>query len=63
MNRIVVCGQVMDVIWNNCADFDPLELVYACEAVVDNGCLSTLFSLVCIRWDRIAARFKSSVQD
>ena len=60
----MVCGQVVDVIWDDHAGFDPLEFVYTCKAVVDNGCLSAHFSLVCIcRGDQAATGFKSSIQD
>jgi hypothetical protein len=63
VNRIVVCGQVVDVIWDDRAGFDPLELVYACKAIVGNGCLSALFLLECIRRGQVAAGFKSPIQD
>jgi hypothetical protein len=41
----VVCGQVVDVVGDDIAGSDPVELVYACKAVVYDGCLSTLLSL------------------
>ena len=38
MNGVVVCGEVVDVLWDDIAGFNPLELVYAYETVVyDSG--------------------------
>ena len=34
MDRVVVCGQVVDVVWDDSTGFNPLELVNACEAIV-----------------------------
>jgi hypothetical protein len=68
MNGVVVCGEVVDVLWDDIAGFNPLELVYAYEAVVYDGGDSTLLSLACVGGGQkggagLAARFKSSVED
>ena len=45
MNGVMVCGEVVDVLWDDRAGFNPLELVYAYEAVVYDSGDSTLLSL------------------
>ena len=38
MNGVMVCGEVVDMLWDNIAGFDPLELVDTYEAVIyDRG--------------------------
>ena len=54
--------------WDDLAGFNPLELVYAYEAVVYDSGDSTLLSLACVGGRhrggaRVAARFESSVED
>jgi hypothetical protein len=68
MNGVVVCGEVVDVLWGDIAGFNPMELVCAYEAVVYDSGDSALLSLACIGGRRrggagMAARFKSSVED
>ena len=68
MNGVVVCGEVVGVLWDDLAGFNPLELVYAYEAVVYDSGDSTLLSLECVEgWRRggvgMAARFISSIED
>jgi hypothetical protein len=43
MNGVVVCGEVVDALWDDIAGFNPLELVCAYEAVVYDSGDSTLF--------------------
>ena len=64
----MVCGEVVDMLWNDIAGFNTLELVCAREAVVYDSENSALLSLECVgRWRRggvgMAARFKSSIED
>ena len=68
MNGVVVCGEVVGVLWDDLAGFNPLELVYAYEAVVYDSGDSTLLSLACVGGRHrggagMAARFESSVED
>ena len=68
VNGVVVCGEVVDVLWDDHAGFNPLELVYAYEAVVYDSGDSTLLSLACVGGRHrggagMAARFESSVED
>jgi hypothetical protein len=64
----VVCGQVVDVVGDDIAGSDPVELVYACKAVVYDGCLSTLLSLECVCRGggcevQVATGFKSCIHN
>ena len=68
MNGVVVCSEVVDLLWDDIARFNPLELVCARETVVYDSGDSTLLSLECVEgWRRggvgMAARFKSSIED
>jgi len=68
MNGVVVCGEVVDVLWDDIAGFNPLELICTYEAVVYDSGGSTLLSLACVGGRQrggagMAARFKSSVED
>ena len=68
MNGVVVCGEVVDVLWDDRAGFNPLELVYAYEAVVYDSGNPALLSLACAGGLHrggagMAARFESSVED
>ena len=68
VNGVMVCGEVVDMLGDNIAGFDPLELVYTYEAVVYDSGGSTLLSLACVGGRQrggagMAARFKSSVED
>jgi len=42
VNGVVVCGEVVDVLWDDRAGFNPLELVYAYEAEVYDSVNSAL---------------------
>ena len=64
----MVCGEVVDMLWDDIAGFNPLELVCAREAVVYDSGDSTLLSLACVGGRHrggagMAARFESSVED
>ena len=68
MDGIVVCSEVVDMLWNDIAGFNPLELVCAREVVVYDSGNSALLSLECVGgWRRrgvgMAAGFKSSIED
>ena len=68
MNGVVVCGEVVDVLWDDRAGFYPLELVYTYEAVIYDSGDSALLSLACAGGRQrggagMAARFESSVED
>ena len=68
MNGVVVCGEVVDVLWGDIAGFNPMELVCAYEAVVYDSGDSALISLACAGGRQrgragMAARFESSVED
>ena len=68
VNGIMVCGEVVDVLWDDRAGFNPLELVYAYETVVYDSGGSALFSLACVGGRQrggagMAARFESPVED
>ena len=64
----LVCGEVVDVLWDDRAGFNPLELVYTYEAVIYDSGDSALISLACAGGRQrgragMAARFESSVED
>ena len=64
----LVCGEVVDVLWDDRAGFNPLELVYAYETVVYDSGGSALFSLAWVGGRQrggagMAARFESSIED
>ena len=66
--RVVVCGEVVDVLWDDRAGFNPLELVYTYEAVIYDSGDSALLSLACAGGRQrggagMAARFEPSVED
>ena len=68
MNGVVVCSEVVDMLWDDIAGFNPLELVCAYEAIIYDSGDSALLSLACVGGCRrgrvgMAARFKSSVED
>ena len=68
VNGVMVCGEVVNVLWDDRAGFNPLELVYAYEAVVYDSGDSALLSLACVGGRQrggagMAARFESSVED
>ena len=44
MNGVMVCGEVVDLLWDDIAGFNPLELVCAREAVVYDSGDSALLS-------------------
>ena len=48
MNGVVVCSEVVDMLWNDIAGFNPLELVCAREVVVYDSGNSALLSLECV---------------
>ena len=68
MNGVMVCGKVVDLLWDDIAGFNPLELVDTYKTVVYDSGDSTLLSLECVEgWRRggvgMAARFISSIED
>jgi hypothetical protein len=68
VNGVVVCGEVVDVLWDDRAGFYPLELVYTYEAVIYDSGDSVLSSLERVRgWTGggvgVSIGFKSSVED
>ena len=68
VDGVMVCGEVVDVLWDDRAGFNPLELVYAYETVVYDSGDSALLSLACVGGrqrggDGMAARFESSIKD
>ena len=68
MNGVVVCSEVVDMLWDDIAGFNPLELVCAYEAVIYDSGDSALLSLACVGGRQrggagMAARFESSVED
>ena len=68
VDGIMVCGEVVDVLWDDRAGFNPLELVYAYETVVYDSVGSALFSLACVGGRQrgragMAARFESPIED
>jgi len=48
MDGIVVCSEVVDMLWNDIAGFNPLELVCVREVVVYDSGNSALLSLECV---------------
>ena len=68
MNGVMVCGKVVDLLWDDIAGFNPLELVDTCKAVIYDSGDSALLSLACAGGRQrggagMAARFESSVED
>jgi hypothetical protein len=68
VNGVMVCGEVVNMLWDNIAGFDSLELVNTYETIIYDGGDSTLPSMERIRgWSRggvgMAARFESSIKD
>ena len=68
VDGVMVCGEVVDVLWDDRAGFNPLDLVYAYEAVVYDSGDSALLSLACVGGRQrggagLAARFESPVED
>jgi len=68
VNGVMVCGEVVNVLWDDRAGLNPLELVYAYEAVVYDSGGSALFSLACVGGRQrgragMAARFESPIED
>jgi hypothetical protein len=49
VNGVMICGEVVDMLWDNIARFDPLELVDTYKAVIYDRGDSTLPSLERIR--------------
>jgi hypothetical protein len=48
VNGVVVCGEVVDVLWDDIAGFNPLELVDTYKAVIyDSGDSALLFAGAC----------------
>jgi hypothetical protein len=45
----MVCGEVVDMLWDNIAGFDPLELVDTYKAIIYDGGDSALPSLERVR--------------
>ena len=68
VNGIMVCGEVVDVLWDDRAGLNPLELVYVYETVVYDSGDSALLSLACVGGRQrgragMAARFESPIED
>ena len=68
MNGVMVCGKVVDLLWDDIAGFNPLELVDTYKTVVYDSGDSVLSSLERVRgWTGggvgVAIGFKSSVED
>ena len=68
MDGVVVCDEVVGMLWNDIEGFDPLELVYAQEVVVYDSGNSALLSLECVGgWRRVgvgtSVRFKPHIED
>ena len=68
MNGVMVCGKVVDLLWDDIAGFNPLELVDTCKAVIYDSGDSVLSSLERVRgWTGggvgVAIGFKSSIED
>ena len=68
VDGVMVCGEVVDVLWDDRAGFNPLELVYVYETVVYDSGDSALLSLACVGGRQrggagMAARFESPVED
>jgi hypothetical protein len=64
----MVCGKVVDLLWDDIAGFNPLELVDTYKTVVYDSGDSVLSSLERVRgWTGggvgVAIGFKSSVED
>jgi len=68
VNGVMVCGKVVDLLWDDIAGFNPLELVDTYKTVVYDSGDSVLSSLERVRgWTGggvgVAIGFKSSVED
>ena len=68
VDGIMVCGEVVDVLWDDRAGFNLLELVYVYETVVYVSGDSALLSLACVGGRQrgragMAARFESPIED
>ena len=68
MNGVVVCSEVVDLLWDDIAAFNPLELVHTCKAIICDSGNSVLGSMECVRgWTGggvgVAIGFKSSIED
>ena len=49
MNGVMVCGEVVNMLWDNITGFDSLELVDTYESIIYDGGDSTLPSLEHVR--------------
>ena len=68
MNGVMVCREVVNILWDNIAGFDSLELVNTYKAIIYDGGDSTLPSLERVRGGTVggvgvAIGFKSSIED
>ena len=49
MNGVVVCSEVVDLLWDDIAGFNPVELVDTCKAIIYDSGDSVLGSMECVR--------------